>query len=525
MFAAALIVTGVSRFGIIQFFNVTAIMREIYNRRETSSYCKERNRWYSQETSNVAWWENQRMFFRGGDGEGYWYGHALAGVKTNKSCNFVSHTFEVPDKTIEATLQQQVYVSPGQIKAQCSDNLKTRFNVDSALHCARNNYAMMYASVDDCQLHSIDAEVPMNSGRRCRGSKCLTRASMGDIIVPMIEGVRKTHVLPPSPYLVYGKNGVVGGAWSLVHNKPRMSVETEGESYVTACGPYWQAIGNQTKKLPRVAKNEKVYIGDIYKQCSMNSDFKCTVPRHNKIFVIDQAFHNQYFHFIIEVWPRIAPFLNDILEDPEFKIHSSPDVHSLQMQYMFFDLLGIPRERVVSGPVFGKEVFIPQVGYSHNPLLNLWNLYALRNAIEKLHGIELPRRDGFKAILILCRDKGRRTDDTFLSDSFGTTIETKLPGYKINWFKASNATLMHCVLCQIKLFQAADIIIGAHGAGLSHLMWAKRGATVIEIINGGGDSLIYGEMAFMFGLKYFPVTKRITPLKIANILKFSIYEP
>lgn len=89
-------------------------------------------------------------------------------------------------------------------------------------------------------------------------------------------------------------------------------------------------------------------------------------------------------------------------------------------QAPFYELLGIPRSRLVSGPMVADEVVIPQVGHSHNPYLNLWGLFAIREAVEKMHGVERKSADAAALarpleILVIVRDKGRRRDDGYFT--------------------------------------------------------------------------------------------------------------
>lgn len=344
---------------------------------------------------------------------------------------------------------------------------------------------------------------------------------MMDILTPMIEKVTKNRVLPPPPYLVYAKNAVINGAWTLTGAgiPSQTMIETDGEIFSVSCAPYWQAQRGKTG--PPGGANNREDVHALMHKCSEPGG-TCPVQRFKKVMAISQVFHNQYFHFMIEIWPRIAPFVDGLNKDDDFMIQSTPDGGSIGMQTMFFELIGIKRSKIIAGPTFAEEVFIPRVGYSHNPHLNLWNLYSLRRAVEKLHGVEPPNADGTKTILIIRRDKGRRLDHRYFDDAFGQALEEGLPGYKVEWFTSSNHTLMHCLLCQVKRYQKADIILGAHGAGLSHLMWAKRGATVIENLGGGGDSLIYAEMAFIFGLKYFPSTN-FPVSEIVDLARYSVF--
>ena len=43
-------------------------------------------------------------------------------------------------------------------------------------------------------------------------------------------------------------------------------------------------------------------------------------PKLKKLFVLGQIMGNALFHFLVENLPKIAPYLTDLLADPEIKI-------------------------------------------------------------------------------------------------------------------------------------------------------------------------------------------------------------
>ena len=69
---------------------------------------------------------------------------------------------------------------------------------------------------------------------------------------------------------------------------------------------------------------------------------------------------------------------------------------------------------------------------------------------------------------------------------------------------------------------SADVIIGSHGAGLSHILFAKkRGAVVLERISNSGNSGIYAELPYMMGLKYFPMEDEAGAEAYRDIILFA----
>ncbi len=165
---------------------------------------------------------------------------------------------------------------------------------------------------------------------------------------------------------------------------------------------------------------------------------------------------------------------------------------------------------------------VPTSGYAHSPYLNYWNILYLRQRVEQRIGAAGSLSNGRRKILIVVRDKGRRGDTSFFYDSFFTRLCRGLNGtHDVDLFASSNKTLMSCLECQVRAFQSADVIIGSHGAGLSHVVFAKKGAILMERLHTSFDSGIYSELAYMIGLKYFPIGKFANVDAYIDIIKFA----
>jgi len=53
--------------------------------------------------------------------------------------------------------------------------------------------------------------------------------------------------------------------------------------------------------------------------------------------------------------------------------------------------------------------------------------------------------------------------------------------YRIIVVSSANTQLMSCIACQIRLYRQADVLVGLHGAGLTHIMFMKPGAVLVEV--------------------------------------------
>jgi hypothetical protein len=325
-------------------------------------------------------------------------------------------------------------------------------------------------------------------------------------------------VLPHPPYLVHARNAVL-----------TESVRTADESYVTVCSPFWYIAADFKKHRPDRVRTEGgrwLQMDSLQRDCRAGSS-ACPIPRHKKVVYLSQVYAGEYFHFAMEIWPRVAPFIEAFRRDPELVFHTSYNSRNYSakahaMQAPFFELLGIPRDRLISEAVFAEEVIIPQVGYSHNPALNLWPILAVRDDVEHRYGFTAkPAHIAQSArplvVVVLVRDVGRRQDGKYFTDAWMRGLEGELPRHRVVPFVSSNTTMMRCFRCQVEVFQHADVVVGAHGAGLVHLMWVPPRATVIELLNEG--SMIYREMALMLGQKYFILPTKSSAGDVARMIR------
>ncbi len=76
-----------------------------------------------------------------------------------------------------------------------------------------------------------------------------------------------------------------------------------------------------------------------------------------------QVYCNAFFHFYIEIWGRIAPFLDLLLADdmPDFIIRLGCEELAGFQESFYYDLMGLDSSRVKiigDAPVFAKEVCV-----------------------------------------------------------------------------------------------------------------------------------------------------------------------
>jgi capsular polysaccharide biosynthesis protein len=209
---------------------------------------------------------------------------------------------------------------------------------------------------------------------------------------------------------------------------------------------------------------------------------------YNKVIVISQYWGEGYFHFLLEVLPRLS-FVIDLI-DPETKIH----VPSAPFIPFILESLGVDRHRLVSGNVRGNIIY-PETTQCGYPKLN--RLVALRDLLSKQ---DCPVRVFNKRFITIISRKGTRR--MINEDQLVNRIKNYFSGlFEVVVFQPS--PLKRCSNFQdMEVFKNSVMIIGAHGAGLSNMVVSNPGTIIIEI-QTIDFNMCYIDVSFRLGFKHF----------------------
>jgi hypothetical protein len=228
-----------------------------------------------------------------------------------------------------------------------------------------------------------------------------------------------------------------------------------------------------------------------------------------------------------------------------------------KMRTEFFELLGISEARIISGPVLADEVFIPRFmkcsSLLSNPAeLRILNKQLTINANGYLHQHPEVKEDLFNSMSIEASKELRgarfRNYDDMLANNITVNITSSFTGktrrmvvYQQYTSGHSTATEWndqtfnevvksfekafpnhlvmrlssrdldsdkHCLACDITRYSHADVLVAAHGPGLTNMIFLKPGALVIEIVGEVGANNMpvcgyYGPMAAGLGLHHY----------------------
>jgi hypothetical protein len=243
------------------------------------------------------------------------------------------------------------------------------------------------------------------------------------------------------------------------------------------------------------------------------------LPKHGKVFVLSQVMGENYFHFMVENLPKVAIFLKDLLADKEVQIHivtnedfkkgalTTEKISPFTRQFM--DLLGVDVSRFVSGDIVASEVFIPPGVGCGTPGTAFFSENMLRETLMSATLLSaMPRevKAGEKPIMLVMTRYGigqrgaNLTPEQLKMMVEGITKE--LPDFDVQELADTDKSLSSCQECMVKKINSASVIVAEHGAGLSNILFAKAGTTIIEMYSFGLPPC-YLDLAYTLGLNYY----------------------
>ncbi|QDZ19175.1 hypothetical protein HOP50_02g16890 [Chloropicon primus] len=252
----------------------------------------------------------------------------------------------------------------------------------------------------------------------------------------------------------------------------------------------------ESTSLPYVAAIEKAYVegenglvwdveGNIYHEKNMfferttpnpmptevtaNKIFQATRKEHFPLLATTiQRYGHMYYHFVVETLPKLA-----LLKEAGLPEGTKILMWGESYEQKFLDVLGIPQEMVVKYDPL--KVYTADVLYFPTPVPRITPAReALELTREELGaGEALPESE--RDLIIYCTRKQASTRSVSNEQELLSSLEAAFPDEKVVVYDNIDdvATL-------VDLFKRAKVIMGPHGAGLSHMLFAAPGTHVLE---------------------------------------------
>jgi capsular polysaccharide biosynthesis protein len=211
-------------------------------------------------------------------------------------------------------------------------------------------------------------------------------------------------------------------------------------------------------------------------------------PISGKVVVLTQEGHRNYYHWMLEILPKLA-----LLKDVEPYDWICMPRMNLPFQKQTLAMMGVDLNKVIEVDpttyLEADEIIVPSF-VSRSCYTPHWVVEYLRKHLMLGERSDLPNKFGDKIFISRQKASYRRITN---EDEIFAYLETL--GFKRYHLEDLS------IEDQRILFSNAKIIIGPHGAGLTNLIFCQPGTKVLEIFQSHEDDT-YCYLAQVVGLDY-----------------------
>ncbi|CAH1800947.1 unnamed protein product [Owenia fusiformis] len=259
--------------------------------------------------------------------------------------------------------------------------------------------------------------------------------------------------------------------------------------------------------------DEDTFVTIFPEMCLPETNFESTYKQFYKtedeVFIISQFGGNNFYHTMVELIPRLSLFMDLLQSHPKIKIH----IMDMSFTRDVLGLLGFDSNRIVSGFVKAKIAYLPRGTKCGNSdpltlqilsdkyldvLSNKINFNILSNKMDLHH-----QRKHRNSILLIKRSGTRKFKQ---HGHIRNTISNIASRNNLNFLEFSDVPQKK-ILATVAYFNNAFLVIGAHGAGLSNILFSRPGTFIIEVVcQGYIINPCYLDLSRKLGHRYYGIT-------------------
>ena len=266
--------------------------------------------------------------------------------------------------------------------------------------------------------------------------------------------------------------------------------------------------------------------------------------RVERLFLMTAAWDYNMHHAIFEGLLRIFTHLDFLRKNPRIRIHQNAEDAIIadpslrcgscrRMREGLLEFFNISKKRIIRGVVAADEVYIPRAIHCSSPFSHALELRKLAKTMLGIaHGLPDDTQD--KTLLAVhdilptpprpvivvqrrrCVDEipknqthwhVEKCNERAFNDTFFQTLMSDLELSFGNTHKIVEFESSPSIGEQIRVHAAAQVLIGLHGAGLTHVMWMKPKTLLVELA-GFWDARVlpicghYGPLSAVFGVNH-----------------------
>ncbi|KAL4435565.1 hypothetical protein ABPG77_002528 [Micractinium sp. CCAP 211/92] len=204
-----------------------------------------------------------------------------------------------------------------------------------------------------------------------------------------------------------------------------------------------------------------------------------------------QRFGAMYYHFLEEALPRVALLQSSGLLTSDVKLLTWGQPY----EYEYLELLGIPRSQVV--PYNASRVYCADRLLVPTPTPRITPPREALGLVRSGLGVQtLPEAE--RDLLVYVSRAGEPSRRVANEEALLAAIRAAFPEQQVAVFQGDLTPTE-----TLALFQRARLVLGPHGAGLSHILFSAPGTAVVEFLFLADPPLMFWHTAAALGQPYW----------------------
>ncbi|MDN3626109.1 glycosyltransferase family 61 protein [Methylobacterium isbiliense] len=321
------------------------------------------------------------------------------------------------------------------------------------------------------------------------------------IVLPAVETFNNQSEPPPAytrEIEIRTNKATLEGSDLILFPKSGCILESNHRGYTLIEESTWHSDFRSDPDARITQISNRIFLDQIdFRECEEDSD------------IIWGPFWHHYFHWIIDVLPRLHASMKDRFKNRKTVL---PFAAPGSMQAILANAYGVRLEDIHSQPQ--SVIRFSNSRYfafdSHETLGSIPP--GIPSATGGAHHFKGWTPDFFEDLYERAKTIVRSSSEKHSPRRIYVSRRDAPTRKCRNEAEIVNLLLQHGfeIVCpgelnlyqQIITFQDADIIIGLHGAGLTNIVWAPRSARVLEIMPSGYNDIGYRFIAGLRGMEY-----------------------
>jgi len=213
-----------------------------------------------------------------------------------------------------------------------------------------------------------------------------------------------------------------------------------------------------------------------------------------KALMIEGRFTENYYHFLTETFPRVL-MAREVLDLTEMPIIIS----NTEIVRNFLGLLGIHPSQIISPSAQG-HIFVQELYYPSSIPMDLPSkdrLHAIRSFMEEQFPIQEPEQNQ-DLIIYISREKYIRSTPKLDEEQLLASLEKAFPSYSLEIFSGKESLEE-----TVRMFRRAKIILGAHGAGLTNMIFSQPNTIIGEVTQTSNPLFLFWHISQAMDHEYW----------------------